>query len=788
MSPTDPVFLSFNYILETDGLPGRDIAEVVVHEQGGIETLVATNRPLVGQIVSQLADPTTANTLNPWRRIEIDLSRYAGKYFHLQFKFNTVEGGFNTHKGFHIDDVVLTSRKADIAFHRGNPAGALYQTGPLTVTAGDFDANGRMDLAIGEPTTSVMLRSGSTQTTVSSDNRGRVAVFTDIDTTALQRVQATAHESSGPVSYRAPDAVFPTGLSGTHPGGTNIIGVGGSGGVTNPNTARRQYTYAMFFELPEIANLQTLDEATLQLSILAKTSDIVWGFDVDLYGLGYVDEPVLSASWQFAGDNDTRTGNQLGTGIGAASVTKIVDSFIPEGSSVGNRTVSGPSLVAFLRSLYAAGARGGDYAVLRLNMNANVPPELSSGTPYWTMSADGVQKLDVIVGTRSLPDSRELHLDQADKTIRGTASQDRFGWLSTTPNLDFNFDGIADLLIGASTADQGFVDNGKVSALQGRSNAFRNTLPAAPTVLANGNPIGGNSYMISPSEGQSVTFAGGSFPNNTSADMWFQFGVLSDGNSSDFIQVTSNDPFAGAEDKLVFDLFDAAGRPISIRKSTADLRRLPAGFYLLRVYDAGSSGWRSGPLPYSIHIAAAPLQRPIPIVDSAPFHDRDVLDGGSGDDTLVGNGGLDRIYDRSGTNFVIAESTELMDYAYSGNAITDPPSGQLAKNDKYTSPNVYLDIGNYNLRIAIASLVGVLGPTQVLLRPLTQKDLNELTALDLSGRNIANLSGLNAANRLVSLNVANNPLNTNGAANSIALNGLLRLRTLNVSGTGLTDF
>ena len=87
---------------------------------------------------------------------------------------------------------------------------------------------------------------------------------------------------------------------------------------------------------------------------------------------------------------------------------------------------------------------------------------------------------------------------------------------------------------------------------------------------------------------------------------------------------------------------------------------------------------------------------------------------------------------------------------------------QLGKDDKYTPPAEIVVIADVSLRNAIASQAGILGPTQVLLRPLTQKDLNELTALASSGKNIANLAGLNAATRLLSLNVANNPLQSGG--------------------------
>ncbi len=569
VAPNEPLTLSFNYLLETDGIALRDLAEVEILTSGGtVVELVARNRArftsdsLDSRIGStppvQLGDPTTTNTANPWRRMEIDVARFAGQTIQVRFKFDTVTGGFNTHKGFHVDDVVIATRSADIEIRRGAPTGALYQTGPLSVTTGDFDDNGKIDLAIGEPTTSVVLRSGTSQQTLTTSNRGRVEIFTD-----------------------------------------------------------------------------------------------------------------------------------------------LVDA------------------------------------------------------------------------------GRQLHLDDGDKSISGGGSQDQFGSLSITPNLDFNFDGISDLLVGAGRADGGFVDNGKVYALTGRSHSYRSSFPANPQTLGN-LMIGGNSFVASSAEGQPVLFSAGELGTGAAAELWFSFRTLNAATANDFVQVLSADPLAGAEDRLVFDLFDSSGRPISLARSTADLRRLPAGQYYLRVHDAEpGEGWRSGPITFEVHLAAAPQNRPAS--NTATYADRDRLDGGNGNDTLIGNEGLDRIYAGSGTNRVTAESFELMDDTSGTNLVSLPPLSERAGNNPYTPSNEVVSISDPVLLNAIRSR---LGRDQNDPRPLTQSDLAGLTSLHLSGVNPTTIwSNLSLAKNLVSLWI-----DSATSGDATVLGSLKQLRTLSLTNATLTNY
>ncbi len=182
------VSLSFNYLLHTDEIDGRDIAEVrvaIVDPVTGLPdafTLIptATNQP-----GGMLQDPTTSTPSNPWRRAEFLLSAWKGQQIQLQFSFDTVSGGLNNYRGWHIDDLAVQTVAYAHAISRptltGQPlTGFQFAEGPLTVQAGDYDNDGHIDLAVGETSRRVFLQSGSSQTTLGQSNQGQLFVFSHI--------------------------------------------------------------------------------------------------------------------------------------------------------------------------------------------------------------------------------------------------------------------------------------------------------------------------------------------------------------------------------------------------------------------------------------------------------------------------------------------------------------------------------------------------------------------------------------------------------------------------------
>ena len=189
------VNFSFNYLLHTDEIDGRDIAEVMVSTDGGATFTRLTNGynrrrlasdPLyTGYSVDEsgiLQDPTTSTPSNPWRRAEFDLTPWIGQEIQLQFSFDTVSGGLNQFSGWHIDDVAIQTESVGqlISISRQQLPDSRFVDGLLTVQSGDFDDDGRIDLAVGESSRRIFLQVGSIEYTLDTDNQGWLTVFSDI--------------------------------------------------------------------------------------------------------------------------------------------------------------------------------------------------------------------------------------------------------------------------------------------------------------------------------------------------------------------------------------------------------------------------------------------------------------------------------------------------------------------------------------------------------------------------------------------------------------------------------
>lgn len=140
-------------------------------------------------------------------------------------------------------------------------------------------------------------------------------------------------------------------------GSTGVrVGVGGSGGSPNTTNGRRRQNAILFFQLPEIASLNS---AELEFSHLSTIGNQAFAFNADLWGLGFVTTPTLDTDHLFFGENDS------GSGLGIVNRVKVVDNLISNGSATG---VVSADVSAFIDSLYVAGAIGGqDFAVFRLN-------------------------------------------------------------------------------------------------------------------------------------------------------------------------------------------------------------------------------------------------------------------------------------------------------------------------------------------------------------------------------------------------------------------------------------
>lgn len=166
----------------------------------------------------------------------------------------------------------------------------------------------------------------------------------------------------------------------SHRGLTAVNSAGGSGGGNNSDGTRRVGSSALpnrglantlVFRLPSLGELERVRFARLEWTYKARSGRP--DFAVDLYGLGYM--PSISMSMHecfWEGARDTRLRAEYGMESQAGErVSLIARGVMTPYAAPGRIVVEGAPLVAFLQSLYEAGAKGGELVVFRLNADAS---------------------------------------------------------------------------------------------------------------------------------------------------------------------------------------------------------------------------------------------------------------------------------------------------------------------------------------------------------------------------------------------------------------------------------
>jgi hypothetical protein len=123
-----------------------------------------------------------------------------------------------------------------------------------------------------------------------------------------------------------------------------------------------------FFELPP----QPLTDADMMLTVESDFMPANITTNVDLWGLGYQTTPFLNAAFHLTAENDTRLL------LNGEQPVKIADDIVKPGVSDFKGGVWSPdasekiTLKNFMNKLFLRGAKPGDYAVFRVNMDARV--------------------------------------------------------------------------------------------------------------------------------------------------------------------------------------------------------------------------------------------------------------------------------------------------------------------------------------------------------------------------------------------------------------------------------
>lgn len=120
-----------------------------------------------------------------------------------------------------------------------------------------------------------------------------------------------------------------------------------------------------FVALPE----QTLSDASLALTVQT-FSGVMTGANIDLWGLGYQSTPAMSTAWFCTNDVDGRVL------LNGRAPVKLADNIVTSGQTVAVGNVWTPNaaqradMASYLNGLYNLGAKPGDFAVFRMNLDA----------------------------------------------------------------------------------------------------------------------------------------------------------------------------------------------------------------------------------------------------------------------------------------------------------------------------------------------------------------------------------------------------------------------------------
>ena len=203
---------------------------------------------------------------------------------------------------------------------------------------------------------------------------------------------------------------------------------------------------------------------------------------------------------------------------------------------------------------------------------------------------------------------------------------------------------------------------------------------------------------------------------------------------------------------VLVDVCDANGGVLYEGLGAADMRWLAAGTYYLRVYNPHKSE-QTDDLRFSVEVS------PPPQGQAYKATDMDLVEGGDGDDIVVGGPHLDRLFGQSGEDAFWAEKVEVRDLE-ADESLRAPDQKDRLVNDppKILDPVVNGVFVDSQLVVAVASSLGfpvrLVSGHWLFALPVHASEMNTLTRLDLRGERSIDLSGIEYATNLMTLNLA----------------------------------
>lgn len=170
--------------------------------------------------------------------------------------------------------------------------------------------------------------------------------------------------------------------SGCNSDGTRRIGSSVADGVGLVNV--------FTFSLPAVERLDEVVSAQLQWTLASKDNSP--DFSVDLYGLGYVRAEAYHGPCFWEGNRDLASPTDYGLqGPFNEPVVLIARRVMRPNTPCGRVVIDNQLLVAFLRSLYQAGAQEGDLVVFRLNADVQTL-NIARGTGFSVVHAPEIPR------------------------------------------------------------------------------------------------------------------------------------------------------------------------------------------------------------------------------------------------------------------------------------------------------------------------------------------------------------------------------------------------------------
>ncbi|PYX69808.1 MAG: hypothetical protein DMG78_20985, partial [Acidobacteria bacterium] len=227
-------------------------------------------------------------------------------------------------------------------------------------------------------------------------------------------------------------------------------------------------------------------------------------------------------------------------------------------------------------------------------------------------------------------------------------------------------------------------------------------------------------------------------------------------SSTDPLRATGLNITTVARQGAVADVFDSEGRRLAEGRSIIDMRSFDAGTYFVRVYNP--AGIQPSPMSFSLAITA-----PKP----GAFHalsDHDLIHGSDGNDIVIGNDHLDRLFGDRGNDAFIAEDVEVRDLEtaeFRQDSLQEERIVASQVTLKPLNPSIDSYVHEEALRLALARALDI--PVTLSYRgvpfarePIRAAQMATLTRLDLNGLHLADVSGVEFATNLRALSLSGN--------------------------------